>query len=146
GIAALHQIVEKGGPFVAQQVVGELLGLGDIAQGRKDVVALLEGDALLVEGSGQPLVAVEIDLGRKGKPGWQSDMEKSKGGIEEVEVKDQATAPVALQAWPTFAIADAEGRTGFHAREDCDEAGSNAFVAGELPGQIFFTHLASQEL
>jgi hypothetical protein len=113
GIAASGQGVEESGPFLAEKLVGELLGLGDIPQGQEDVVALLKGDALLTEGSGQPFVAVEVDLCRERKPGGQPHMHEAKGGIEEVEVQDETTAPVTLQAWPTLAIADAEGRAGF---------------------------------
>jgi hypothetical protein len=47
GIAALGQGMEQTGPGFAQQLVGQLLGLSPIAQGEKDVVALLEVHALL---------------------------------------------------------------------------------------------------
>jgi hypothetical protein len=46
GIAALGQHVQEAGPFLAEELVGELLRFGDIAQGQKDVVALLEVDML----------------------------------------------------------------------------------------------------
>jgi hypothetical protein len=91
-------------------------------------------------------VAVDVNLQREGKPGGQPDVEEAKFGIEEVEVQDQATAKVPLQTWPALAVADAESGTGFHAREDGGQARGNALLAGDLTGQVFFAHLATQEL
>jgi hypothetical protein len=73
-------------------------------------------------------------------------VEEAKFGIEEVEVQDQATAKVALQAWPALAIADPEGGARFHAREDGNQARGDALLAGDLTGQVFLADLAPQEL
>jgi hypothetical protein len=41
-------------------------------------------------------MAIDVDLHGQGKPGDQADREQAEFGSEEVEVPDQAAAPVAL--------------------------------------------------
>src|SRR5438270_2917427 len=132
GIATFGQRGQKAWPFLAQQLVGNLLCLGGVAQDQKSVVAALVAEVLAVELSGQPLVAVDIDLKGQGEPGRQADVQQTKLGIEEVEIEHQAAAEIFLEVGSSFAVENAKGRTGFHGGEDRDQALGNALLPDEL--------------
>jgi len=100
---------------------------------------------LAVELSGQPLVAVDIDLKGQGEPGRQADVQQTKLGIEEVEIEHQAAAEIFLEVGSSFAVENAKGRTGFHGGEDRDQALGNALLPDELACEVFLTNLPFQE-
>ena len=100
---------------------------------------------LAVELSGQPLVAVDIDLKGQGEPGRQADVQQTKLGIEEVEIEHQAAAEIFLEVGSSFAVEDTKGGTGFHGGENRNQALGNALLPGELAGVFFFANLAFQE-
>lgn len=68
------------------QTVGKDLGPLGIGDEEKGIIGHLEGDAGFFQTTCQPVMAVEIDLQAKRRPGGHPDVTEPKGLIDEVEV------------------------------------------------------------
>ena len=82
---------------------------------------LHEADTLVVQLSGQPIVAVDIDLRGKGEPGLNANVTQAELRIEEVEVQHALRPPGESEPGPALAIEKLDGATILHAAEDADQ-------------------------
>jgi hypothetical protein len=69
-----------------REVVGEFLQPGRVSAGPEGIGALLEGNALLAQPAGQPLVAVEADAHAEGKVGADAHDHPAEVPVLDVEV------------------------------------------------------------
>ena len=74
-------------PVDALETVGQFLRPPDVTQLRERIVELRVFDVVAVELSGQPLVAVDVYLDPKRKPGLQLDVNETQVAIHEVVVE-----------------------------------------------------------
>jgi hypothetical protein len=98
-----------------------------------------------VELASQPVVAVDVDLGREREPGLHADVTQAELGIEEVEIEDPLRTPGEHEAGPAVAVAEFDGATGLLAAPDTDEALAQTAFA-ELLLYQFFLAVATLEV
>jgi hypothetical protein len=107
-------------PAEAREAVGEGLCLGRVVELGQGVAVLHEANASVVELSGQPVVAVEVDLGGEGEPGLAAKVPEPELRIEEVE--DPLGSAGEDESGSAVAVAEFDGAAGFLAAEDADES------------------------
>ena len=100
---------------------------------------------MLIELAREPVVTVEVDLNRKGKPRRDSHMHETELGIDEIEIQAQALAP-GRDETGSFRCGDQlEALAGFHRCQDTDEPfgdaigisnGSGFFLFSDLPVEV----------
>ncbi len=122
---ARGQTIKGGMQLVDREGVGERLRLGAVAEGAERIVEWFDGDAGLPELSGQPVVAVAVELQPERHPGRDPEITQTELRINEVEIVVQTLAVLVAQRGLArhFIMPGREGGAGFHRREDVDQTG-----------------------
>jgi hypothetical protein len=106
---------------------------------------LVVSKRMLIELSSEPIMAVEVDLNRKGKPRLDSHMHETELRIDEVEIQAQTLAPGRDETGPFRCGDQLEALAGFHRCQDADEPfgdaigiseGSGFFLLPDLPVEV----------
>jgi len=105
--------------------IGKRLRLGAVTEHAERIVERLDGDALLTELSGQPVVAVAVELQPERRPRRHTQIAQAELLIDEVEVVVQTFAVFVAQRGFAghLVMPGCEGGAGFHRREDVDQTG-----------------------
>src|SRR5262249_13073677 len=90
-----------------------------------------------VELAGQPVVAVDVDLGGEGEPGLHADVAEAELGVEEVEVQHALGPKGEDEPGSAVAVAELDGAAGVLAAQDTDEALAEAACADLRPHEVF---------
>ena len=98
---------------------------------------LHEVDAGGVQLPGQPVVAVDVDLGGEGEPGLHAHVPEPELRVEEVVVQDALRPAGEGEPGPAVAVAELDGAAGLLAAEDADEALAEAALADLLLHEVF---------
>jgi hypothetical protein len=109
------------------------------------VVVLHEVNAGLVELPGQPVVAVDVDLGGEREPGLHPDVAEAELRIEAVEVENTLGPAGEDEPGPPVAVAEFDGASCLLAAEDADEALAETTFADLLLHEVFLA-VASLEI
>src|SRR5262249_53278981 len=109
-------------PLEPGQAVGQGLGLGRVLELGEGVVALHEADAGGVELPGQPVVAVDVDLGGEGEPGLHADVAEADLRVQEVEVQNALGPKGEDKPGAAVAVAEFDRAARLLTAEDADEA------------------------
>ena len=109
-------------------VIGQCLRLVKVLDAHKTVVEHCRMDAFFAQLGRHLVVAVEIELKTKWRPGGYSEVTKAKRGIDEIEVIVQAFATVVFEEGLVriFVMPGFIAHTGLHCRK-------NMYQAGMLP-------------
>jgi hypothetical protein len=97
GAVAVSVEIEDAVKILDPDVVGEFLGLGEIADGKKGVVFQHVGDRTPAQFEGKPGVAIEIELEPKRAPGGNPKVAEPELFVDEVEVIVEALAGIMFQ-------------------------------------------------
>jgi hypothetical protein len=123
-------------PVLFHQAVGEPLSPFKIVDLAKGVIGFNERKPVFTHLFGQPLVAVDIDLDLKGKPGLEADMDPPELPVEKIEVVEQAFSKVVGQAGPPFAGNQFKGRTGLDGGQRADQTLGQAVFLDDPPDEF----------
>ena len=116
-VDATRELVEQARPVEVDETIRELLGGGGIVNRQEGVVEPAVADPVLIELAREPLVPVDVDLDREGKPGLDTDVEEAEHRIDEVVVEEEALALGRNDSRPSLAESQPEAATGF---DGCD--------------------------
>jgi hypothetical protein len=94
GAIALGVEIEDTVKIFDPDVVGEFLGLGEIADGEEGIVLQNVGDRTPAQFEGKPRVAIEIELELKRAPGGNPKVAEPELFVDEVEVIVEALAGI----------------------------------------------------
>ena len=140
GVGSASESGQDARPVFLGEAMGEGLGAPRVLDAQESVVALPVGNCVLAEFAGQPVVAVEADLNREGKPGLQAQVHEAQLPVNEVEVETQALASGVDETRTPLAIDHLEALAGFHRGKDADESLRNPVADGNLPGSLFLAY------
>src|SRR5262249_12047367 len=129
GVDLAGPAVQDPHPAETREAVGQGLGLGWVVELGEGVVLLHEAAAGAMQLAGQPVVAVDVDLGGEREPGRHPDVAEAELRIEEVEVKDALGPAGEAESRPAVAVAQFDGAAGFLAAEDAHQALAEASLA-----------------
>src|SRR5262249_37231072 len=128
-------------PVEPAEAVGQGLRPSRVLELGEGVVVLHEADAGVVELPGEPVVAVEADLGGEGEPGLDADVPQPELLIEEVEVQDALRPAREDQSGPVLAVAELDGAAVLLAAQDTNQALAEAALADVLLDEVFLAVL-----
>src|SRR3954452_12814419 len=117
---------------------------GDVLDPQKDIVVLGVANVIGREFARQPLVAIEIDLDLKRKPGLNTHMDQAKVAIHEIEVQVQAFAPGRLHEHPVLLEAQGESAARLEHGEDTHQPLFDAVALSQLSGCILLSNGGSK--
>ena len=110
-VDAARELVEER-PLEVYEAIRDLLGRDGIVDGEEGVLESAVADPSSIELAREPLVPIDVDLDREGKPGLDPDVEEAEHRIDEVVVEEEALAPGGQDAWPSLAERKPEAATG----------------------------------
>ncbi len=107
------------------QAITQVLGLLGVINAHEGIVGHFKGNTGSGQLSGQPIMAIEVDLEAKRRPCGHADIAQTELLIDEVEVVMQALAGGGLEVGLSagFVVPGTVGRTGLHGREHMHQAG-----------------------
>jgi len=110
---------------------------------QEDVVSEGEADPSGGELAGQPAMSVAIELEAKRAPSRHAQIDQPQLGVDEVEVIMQALAAVRPQegAMRALVVPGLVAVTGFHRRDDMDEAGMIATDGKHLGDNVLLADM-----
>lgn len=120
-------------PFYVE-VVGPFLRLVKVVDVDKTIVEQGRCNALIGQLSRQLVMAVEIELETKRRPGRHAQITEAQVGVDEIKVVVQAFAAVAFEERfaGLFVVPGLIAGTRFHGREDMDKTGLRAALSDNL--------------
>src|SRR5713101_7701215 len=137
GVHRARPAVEDLDPAQPREAIGQGLRLGRVIELGEGVVMLHEADARVEELPGQPVVAVDVDLGGEREPSLHADVAEAEFRIQEVEVEDALGPAGEGEPGPTIAVAEFDRAAGLLAAEDADEALAETAFADLLLHEVF---------
>jgi hypothetical protein len=116
------------------EVVGQFLRPVKVVDVDKAIVEHGRRNALVGQLSRQLVMAVEIELETKRRPGWHTQVTEAKVSVDKIKVVVQAFAAVAFEICfaGLFVVPGLVAGTRFHGREDMDKAGLRAAFSDNL--------------
>jgi hypothetical protein len=114
--------------------IGDELGLLEVRDVDEGVVHEVEGEAVIVELPGEPVVAVEVELESEGRPGGHPQVAEAQLFVDEIKVIVKALAIGDPQRGPAgaFVVPGLEGRATLHGREDMHQPRMIAALLDDL--------------
>jgi len=127
------QALQDARPSHLSEPIGENPGPFGVRDPQKGVFKLPILDPVAIHLAGEPFMAVEVNLGREGKPGGHAHMHKTQLRIDKIEVEAQTLAPGTDQMGALRSISQLETPAGFHRREHAYEPFSDPITLGNGP-------------
>jgi hypothetical protein len=123
------------------QVVGQFLRPAEVFQGHKTGVHHGRVNAVPGQVCCQVVMAVEIDLKTKRRPGWNAKIAQSQLGVDEIEVIMQAFPVVKLEKGfvGVLVMPGRKAGAGFHGRKDVDQTGMVSSLGQNLLNPLFLS-------
>jgi hypothetical protein len=123
------------------QVVGQFLRPAEVVQSHKAVVQHRRRNAVPGQLGRQVVMAVEIDLKTKRRPGRNAKITQPQLGVDEIEVVMQAFAAVKLEKGFVRVLVMPGRKTGagFHGRKDVDQTGMVSSLGQDLLNPLFLS-------
>src|SRR5262249_34812050 len=120
-VHAVGEAVEHARPVEGCQAIGESLHAAGILEPEEGILEPAVSRAALAHLAGEPLVAVDVDLHREGKPRLHPGVAEAELAVEEVEVEEEALAPRRPDRWAALAVGQPEAAAGRDGPEDTHE-------------------------